>query len=92
MSRVASVYLSKAERDRFNKVCEKEGCTPYSLVKKTLMDHIWAYPLDKAAPSENGELKKDLEPQLETSDLENPKMEVGEIEDRVKQILQGEVK
>lgn len=90
MSRVMT-YLSKKDHDRFIKVCEREQCTPYMLFKKAVLDHIWAYPLEKAAPSENGELKQDLE---EATIMEIPKpqiMEPGEVEERVKQILKGEI-
>lgn len=92
MSRVASVYLSKAERDRFDLVCEKEGCTPYSLAKKALLDHIWAYPLEKPLPEEGQEISPDLEaadikdaPELE------PAIEAEEVAERVKKILAGEI-
>ncbi len=85
MSRVASVYLSKAERDRFNKVCEKEGCTPYSLVKKTLMDHIWAYPLEKAPPSEKEDLNQELGKVTEVE----PTMGAEAVSESVRRILEG---
>ena len=90
MSRVMT-YLSKEEYARFKKICDRERCTPYMLFKKAVLDHIWAYPLEKAAPSENGVLKQDLE---EAAIMEIPEpliMEPGEVEERVKQILKGEI-
>ena len=88
MSRVASVYLSKEERDRFMLVCEKESCTPYSLVKKTVLDHIWAYPLEKAPPAEGEDIKPELEEtNIETHEPETAKMDAEAVSERVKKIL-----
>ena len=84
-------YLSKKDHERFTKVCEREECTPYMLFKKAVLDHIWAYPLEKAAPSENGELKPDLEEAAIMEVPEPQRMEPGEVEERVKQILKGEI-
>ena len=92
MSRVASVYLSKAERDRFDLVCEKEGCSRYSLAKKALLDHIWAYPLEKASPSEE-DIKLDLG-EVDTMDAPEPetsKIEAEAVSERVRKILKGNV-
>lgn len=90
MSRVASVYLSKAERDRFNKVCEKEGCTPYSLVKKTVLDHIWAYPLENASSEEGEEIKPDLGEKAITDAPETEiSLEAEAVSERVRKILEG---
>ncbi|NQT07566.1 hypothetical protein HQ586_00665 [Candidatus Bathyarchaeota archaeon] len=84
-------YLSKDEHARFKEICDREACTPYMLIKKAVLDHIWAYPLEKAPPSEKGELKEDLKTQNETPEIEPQEMGAGEIEDRVKKILKGEV-
>ena len=89
MSRVASVYLSKAERERFMQVCEKESCTPYSLVKKTVLDHIWAYPLENASSAE-----EDINPELGEVDITDapesePSMEAEAVSERVRKILEG---
>ncbi len=91
MPKTGSIYISRAEFDRLNAVCEKERCKPYSLVKRVLLDHIWAYPLEKAPPSKKGELKKDLETQNETPEPETQEMGPEEFDKRVKQILKGEV-
>ena len=93
MSRVASVYLSKEERDRFMQVCEKESCTPYSLVKKTVLDHIWAYPLEKASSAEGEDIKPDLgEVDItDTHEAETSEIDVEEVSERVKKILEGKV-
>ena len=89
MSRVASVYLSKDERDRFMLVCEKESCTPYSLVKKTVLDHIWAYPLEKTSPEESEDIKPDLG-EVDTTETPEPvKMEAEAVSETVKKILEG---
>lgn len=84
-------YLSKKDHDRFTKVCEREDCTPYMLFKKAVLDHIWAYPLEKASLSENEVLKLDLRevaitdaPELETSEVE-----AEEVAERVRKILEG---
>lgn len=92
MSRVASVYLSKAERDRFDLVCEKEGCSRYSLAKKALLDHIWAYPLEKAPAAEGEDIKPDLNG-VETTDApeSEPTIEVEAVSERVKKILEGKI-
>lgn len=93
MSRVASVYLSKAERERFMQVCEKENCTPYSLVKKTVLDHIWAYSLENASPAKLEDIKTDLgetaikkvtEPEPAMVDAEN-------LSESVRKILEGNI-
>ena len=93
MSRVASVYLSKDERDRFMKVCEKEGCSAYSLAKKALLDHIWAYPLEKALSAEGEDIKPDLgEVDItDTPEPETSEIDVEEVSERVKKILEGKV-
>lgn len=89
MSRVMT-YLSKKDHDRFTKVCEREECTPYMLFKKAVLDHIWAYPLEKAAPSGNGVLKKDLEDtQIETPKPEPAPVGTEEISESVRRILEG---
>lgn len=90
MSRVMT-YLSKDEHARFKEICVKEACTPYMLIKKAVLDHIWAYPLEKPAPSENGEQKGDLKTLSETPEHEAPEMRPEEVEERVKRILKGEV-
>ena len=59
MSRVMT-YLSKDEYARFRNICDREDCTSYMLIKKAVLDHIWAYPLEKAPASENEALKQDL--------------------------------
>ena len=91
MSRVASVYLSKAERERFMQVCEKESCTPYSLVKKTVLDHIWAYPLENASSAEGEDIKPDLEETI-IADAPEPKpakIDAEAVAERVRKILEG---
>ena len=92
LSRVASVYLSKAERHRFDLVCEKEGCTPYSLAKKALLDHIWAYPLEKAPPEVGAEISPDLvESDIKDASELEPAIEAEEVSERVRKILAGEI-
>lgn len=96
MSRVASVYLSKTERERFMQVCEKESCTPYSLVKKTVLDHIWAYPLEKNSPAESEDVRPDLGKNMKTiindaPEPENSKIEAEAVSERVRKILKGNV-
>jgi len=92
LSRVASVYLSKAERDRFMQVCEKESCTPYSLVKKTVLDHIWAYPLENDSSTKGEDIKPDLEEtKIETPEPETAKMDAEAVEERVRKILKGDI-
>lgn len=93
MSRVASVYLSKAERERFMLVCEKESCTPYSLVKKSVLDHIWAYPLEKAPAPENEALKQDLgeKKTVEVVEPEAAMEDAGGLSESVRKILEGNV-
>jgi len=93
LSRVASVYLSKAERDRFMQVCDKESCTPYSLVKKTVLDHIWAYPLENAPVMENEALKQDLgeEAVIEAPEPKPLEMDAEAVSETVRKILKGEV-
>ncbi len=59
MSRVMT-YLSKDEYARFRNICDREDCTPYMLIKKAVLDHIWAYPLEKAPAPENEALKQDF--------------------------------
>lgn len=90
MSRVMT-YLSKKDHDRFTKVCEREKCTPYMLFKKAVLDHIWAYPLEKDPPSENGGLKKDLGEATITdaTEPEPSKVEADEVSERVRKILEG---
>lgn len=92
MSRVMT-YLSKKDHDRFTKVCEREQCTPYMLFKKAVLDHIWAYPLEKAPPSENGGLKQDLGEAgiTEVPEPETSEMDAEEVAERVRKILKGNV-
>ncbi len=91
MSRVMT-YLNKKDHERFTQVCEKEDCTPYMLFKKAVLDHIYAYPLEKAPDSENGVLKQDLgeEAVTEVPEPETPIMDAEEVQERVRKILKGE--
>lgn len=91
MSRVASVYLSKAELDRFDQVCEKEGCSRYSLAKKALLDHIWAYPLEKASSEEEEDIKPDLGETIiaDAPEPEASKIDAEAVSERVRKILEG---
>ena len=82
MSRVASVYLSKDERDRFMRVCEKEGCTPYALAKKALLEHIWNYPLEEgSAPEKDTEGRETEGPTPEVSVEEASEKHMKEVRD-----------
>ncbi len=87
MSKISSIYLSREETSRLKEVCEKEGCKPYSLVKRVLLDHIWAYPLEKAPPSKKEELKKELESKVDPPEPESPEIGPDEVEERVREIL-----
>lgn len=90
MSKISSIYLSREEYARMMKVCEKEGCTPYALTKRILLDHISAYPLEDPTPtlepeiSEAGETNK-----AETSEKPEPAIRADEVAERVKKILHG---
>jgi hypothetical protein len=71
-------------------VCEKESCTPYSLVKKTVLDHIWAYPLEKASSAEGEDIKPDLgEVDITDTPESEPSMEAEAVSERVRKILEG---
>ena len=90
MSRVMT-YLSKKDHDRFTEVCEREECTPYMLFKKAVLDHIWAYPLEKAPPSEKEDLKPDLG-EAAVEEVAEPEPAMGqaeEIAESVRKILEG---
>ena len=89
MSKISSIYLSREETSRLKEVCEKEGCKPYSLVKRVLLDHIWAYPLEKAHPSEKGSLEQDLGEDVVTDVPEPAKANAEELSDSVRKILEG---
>jgi len=91
LSKVSSIYLSRKETERLKEVCEKEGCKPYSLVKRVLLDHIWAYPLEKAPPSEKESIKQELGEDVITDAPEPEASEVDaeEVSERVKRILKG---
>lgn len=92
MSRVASVYLSKDERDRFLKVCEMEDCTPYSLVKKTVLDHIMAYPVEDGDVSDSKKQKRTkLELPERELNLERP-MEPKSTQDESNHIFVEDIK
>lgn len=92
MSKISSIYLSREQYTRMKEVCEKEGCTPYSLAKKALVDHIMAYPLEKPPASEKEPLKQDLgEPAIEEEpEPETPKVDPEDVAERVLKILEGE--
>lgn len=91
MSKISSIYLSRGEYERLMEVCEKEGCKPYSYVKRVLLDHIWAYPLEKSPAAETEKFNPDLG-EIETTDLpETSEMEAEEVSERVKKILKGDV-
>lgn len=100
LSRVATIYLSKEENDRFQRVCEKENCTPYSLVKRTVLDHIMAYPMEKNGkvdliePIEVDDSVQRNKNQSITNQGESTKIVLDYIEpekvsDKVKKILEG---
>ncbi len=91
MSRVMT-YLSKDEHARFKEICDREACTPYMLIKKAVLDHIWAYPLEKGPPSENGELKKEEATPVEVAELEPGIVGTDEISESVRRILEGKEK
>ena len=60
MSKVHS-YLSKEDHDRLLKVCEAEGCNPYTLVKMAILDKIHNYKLKEQGTEQLGKTeKKDL--------------------------------
>jgi len=75
-------------------VCEKESCTPYSLVKKTVLDHIWAYPLENASSAEEEDIKPDLGAVdiTDSPELEPAKMEAEAVSERVRKILEEKAK
>jgi len=93
MSKISSIYLSRKESDRMREVCEREGCTGYSLVKRVLLDHLWAYPLEKPPAPENEALEQDLG-EKETMEVVEPEAameDAGGLSESVKRILEGKV-
>jgi len=83
-------YLSKDEHARFKEICDREDCTPYMLIKKAVLDHIWAYPLENASYAEKEEIKPDLGENAITDAPESePSVEPEAVSDRVKKILEG---
>jgi len=83
-------YLSKDEYARFRNICDREECTPYMLIKKAVLDHIWAYPLEKAPASENMGLKQNLEETVIT-EVAEPKpaiTDAEELSESVRKILE----
>ena len=93
MSKTGSIYLSRKEADRLREVCEKEGCTPYALVKRVVLDHLWAYPSEKPPAPEKEEIKQDLG-ETETVEVVEPEAameDAGGLSESVKRILEGKV-
>jgi len=86
-------YLSKDEYARFRNICDREDCTPYMLIKKAVLDHIWAYPLEKAPAPENEALKQDLgkTKTMEVVEPEAAMKDAGGLSESVRKILEGKV-
>jgi len=86
-------YLSKDEYARFRNICDREECTPYMLIKKAVLDHIWAYPLEKDPASENMGLKQNLEETVitEVAEPEPAITDAEELSESVRKILEGNV-
>ena len=71
-------------------VCEKEGCTGYSLVKRVLLDHLWAYPLETPPAPENEALEQDLgEKTVEVAEVEPAVTDAGGLSESVRKLLEG---
>lgn len=89
MSRVMT-YLSKDEYARFKNICDREDCTSYMLIKKAVLDHIWAYSLEKAPAPENEALKQDLGETVikEVAEVEPAVTDAEELSESVRRILE----
>jgi len=93
MSKTGSIYLSRKEADRLREVCEKEGCTPYSLVKRVVLDHLWAYPSETPPALEKEALNQDLG-ETKTMEVVEPEAameDAGGLSESVRKILEGNV-
>ena len=88
MSKISSIYLSKAEYDRLMKVCEKEGCTSYSLVKRVLLDHIGNYPLEDGPVLETDVETHENESEEPIRKDQTVEIEAEDVSGKVKEILQ----
>lgn len=86
-------YLSKDEYARFRNICDREDCTPYMLIKKAVLDHIWAYPLETPPASENEALKQVSEETapMEVVEPEAAMADAGGLSESVRRILEGKV-
>jgi len=90
MSKTGSIYLSRKEADRLREVCEKEGCTPYALVKRVVLDHLWAYPSEKPPAPEKEDLKQDLgEKTVEVVEPEAAMEDADGLSESVRKLLEG---
>ena len=79
MAKVHS-YLSKEDHDILLKVCEAEGCKPYTLVKMAILDKIHSYPL-KEKTEQPGEIEKKEPTEKTTKSLG--------VAETVKKIIEG---
>ena len=91
MSKTGSIYLSRKEADRLREVCEKEGCTPYALVKRVVLDHLWAYPSEKPPAPEKEEIKEVSEetPPMEVVEPEAAMEDADGLSESVRKLLEG---
>lgn len=48
-------YLKKKDYDKLLKVCEAEGCSPYTLAKMAILDRIHNYNLKEKRSEQPGE-------------------------------------
>lgn len=72
-------------------VCEKEGCTGYALVKRVLLDHLWAYPLEKPPAPEKEEIKQVSEETatIEVAEPEAAMEDADGLSESVRKLLEG---
>jgi len=76
-------YLSRKDYERLLKVCESEGCSPYTLAKMALLDKIHNYNLKEQRSEQPGE--------TETlgSTERTPDVNVMDVAESVKEIMKG---
>ena len=88
MSVIVSTKLTVDDYINFRKLCEQKGCSTYRLAKDAIQEYVMAQSDKQSAPPSK---KEDKKQELEEVAEAEPTMEPGEVEARVKQILQGEV-